>query len=79
MLGIVLGIYLWIGTTLKWLASHTPDLIQQAAIAPDVAGSGVFAVVCCLGGCPLYWNFTTLGHIVIIVHQVPGHAKVCNL
>ena len=78
-MGIVVCIYLWIGTTLKRLAPHTPDLIQQAAITPYVAGSGVFEVVCCLRGCPLYWNFTTLGHIVIIVYQVPGHAKVCNL
>ena len=71
--------YLWMLHRTKWPVPKAPYLIEQTAIAPDITGSGVLSKVYGFWGCPLYGHFATLGYIVIIISQVPGHSKVCNL
>ena len=72
-------LYLWILHCTKWPVSETPYLIEQTAVAPDITGSGVFSKVYCFWSCPLYGHFATLGYVVIVISQVPGHPKVSNL
>ena len=51
---------LTIGEIMKWLAPQRPYLIEEAAIAPDITGSGVLAIVKGLWSCPLDWNLASV-------------------
>ena len=53
-------VYLWMLHGTKWPVSKTPDLIEEAAIAPDITSSGVFSKVYSFWSCPLYGHFAPL-------------------
>ena len=56
--------------SLKRFVSDAPYLIQQAAIAPDITGSGVLLEVQGLRSCPLDWDLASMGDIVLLISQV---------
>ena len=70
---------LGIHSSLKWLVSEAPYLIEQTAIAPDITGSGVFLVVNGFWSCPLHWYLASLWYVVRIICQISRHTKICNL
>ena len=71
--------YLSIGECTKWLVSQWPYLIEEAAIAPDITGSGIPAIVKGLWSCPLNWNLSPLGNIVVFVLEILRETKISNL
>ena len=71
--------YLLVSPAFKGFVSKTPYLIEETAIAPHITGCGVLAIDKSLWSCPLERDFPSLGHIVVILNQVPSHAKVTDL
>ena len=71
--------YLGIGAVSVRFVSETPYLIQYTAIAPHITGSGVLHVAEYLRSTPLDRNTSSISHIVVLVQQIPRHAKVSNL
>ena len=63
----------------KGFVSETPYLIQYTAIAPHITGGGVLAEYECLWSCPLEGDLASLGHIVVVLNEIPGHPKVTDL
>ena len=59
--------------------SQTPDLVQHTAIAPHITGSRVLSIDKSLRSSPFHRNLSPMGHIVIIVNQIPRHSKVAYL
>ncbi len=61
--------YLKVGPLVVRLASQCPYLIEENAIAPDITGCGVPAVGDSLGCCPLHWDLSSVGGVVILILQ----------
>ena len=72
-------IYLLVGHYLERFVSETPYLIQQTAIAPHITGCGVLAKGKSFWCCPLDRNLPSMGHIVVIINQIPRHSKITDL
>ena len=64
---------------MKWFAPQRPYLIEEAAIAPDITGSGVLAIVKGLRSCPLDWNLPSVWHVVVIILKASGQSKISKL
>ena len=71
--------HLGISDVMKWFVSQWPYLIEETAIAPDITGSGVLAIVKGLWSCPLDWNLTTMRDVVVFMLEVSGEPKISNL
>ena len=68
-----------IGDLLIRFVSKTPYLIEYAAIAPYITGTRILAKYKSLRGRPFNRNLPPMGHIVIIINQIPRHSKVTDL
>jgi hypothetical protein len=55
---------------MEWCLPNAPYLVEKATIGPDVTGSGVLSVMHSLRGCPLDWNFATMGYVVFFIRKV---------
>ena len=64
---------------MKWFVSQWPYLIEEAAIAPDITGSGVLAIVKGLWSCPLNWNHPSMGNIVVFMLKILRKTKISDL
>ena len=56
-----------IGDIMERLIAQGPYLVEDTPIAPDITGSGVFAIVQCLRSCPLDWDLASMGFVDLLV------------
>ena len=61
------------------LLPQCPYLIEHTAVAPDITGRRVLAIVDSLRGRPLDWDFSSVGTIVLLILKVSRQSKVSNL
>ena len=59
--------YLLVAAVIVRFLSQAPYLVEEDAVAPDVTGCGVPAVIYSLGGCPLHWNLATMRGVEVFV------------